>query len=220
MGTDVLQSAWLASLQLLNHQTSRSGDQELRVTHSGQDAIPSSAPTLWGATREVLLTGETAPVVLGPCQGWIRVWEAGLGGLACGQKRDLLRSGHGQRPPHPFVLSRWPGAHFGRLLGPSTPSRAGSSTWCPGWWPFPPVCSAGFSLIISSIRVSPGGGEGGIPPGCRCSKEEAIPLRTGHDVGPRSREPAPGALVPGFWPDSQCLPPACHLPSLFPMKGT
>lgn len=125
MGTDVLQSAWLASPQLLNHQTSRSGDQELRVTHSGQDAIPSSAPTLWGGTREVLLTGEIAPVVLGPCQGWTRVCEAGLGGLACGQKRDLLRSGHGQRPPHPFVLSRWPGAHSGRLLGPSTPSLQG-----------------------------------------------------------------------------------------------
>ncbi|XP_059263369.1 voltage-gated purine nucleotide uniporter SLC17A9 isoform X3 [Mustela nigripes] len=31
--------------------------------------------------------------------------------------------------------------------------RAGSSTWCRGWWRFPPVCSAGFCLIILSIRV-------------------------------------------------------------------
>ncbi|XP_058989219.1 voltage-gated purine nucleotide uniporter SLC17A9 isoform X5 [Mustela lutreola] len=30
--------------------------------------------------------------------------------------------------------------------------RAGSSTWCLGWWRFPPVCSAGFCLIILSIR--------------------------------------------------------------------
>ncbi|XP_053429399.1 solute carrier family 17 member 9 isoform X5 [Nycticebus coucang] len=30
---------------------------------------------------------------------------------------------------------------------------AGSSTWCPGWWQFLPVCSAGFSLIISSVRL-------------------------------------------------------------------
>ncbi|XP_047601489.1 solute carrier family 17 member 9 isoform X3 [Lutra lutra] len=29
----------------------------------------------------------------------------------------------------------------------------GSSTWCPGWWRFPPVCSAGFCLTILSIRV-------------------------------------------------------------------
>ncbi|XP_044926492.1 solute carrier family 17 member 9 isoform X9 [Mustela putorius furo] len=29
---------------------------------------------------------------------------------------------------------------------------AGSSTWCRGWWRFPPVCSAGFCLIILSIR--------------------------------------------------------------------
>ncbi|XP_032205980.1 solute carrier family 17 member 9 isoform X7 [Mustela erminea] len=29
----------------------------------------------------------------------------------------------------------------------------GSSTWCLGWWRFPPVCSAGFCLIILSIRV-------------------------------------------------------------------
>ncbi|XP_032734708.1 solute carrier family 17 member 9 isoform X3 [Lontra canadensis] len=31
--------------------------------------------------------------------------------------------------------------------------RVGSSTWCPGWWRFPPVCSAGFCLTILSIRV-------------------------------------------------------------------
>ncbi|XP_045433230.1 solute carrier family 17 member 9 isoform X5 [Pipistrellus kuhlii] len=30
---------------------------------------------------------------------------------------------------------------------------AGSSTWCPGWWRFLPVCSVGFSLTISSVRV-------------------------------------------------------------------
>ena len=122
VGTRVLQPGWLHP----SRPTTRPpGEQELQVTHSGQDAIPSSAPTLWGATRELLLTGETAPVVLGPCQGRIRVWEARLGGLACGQRRDLLLSGHGQRPPHPFVLSRGPGAHSGRLLGPSTPSLQG-----------------------------------------------------------------------------------------------
>ncbi|XP_069402844.1 voltage-gated purine nucleotide uniporter SLC17A9 isoform X3 [Ovis canadensis] len=38
------------------------------------------------------------------------------------------------------------------LRRPSPAPRAGSSTWCPGWWPFPPVCSAGFSPTISSIR--------------------------------------------------------------------
>lgn len=115
---------------------------------------------------------------------------------------------------HPTPLSS-PGGQVPTLdasyVPPLPPSRAGSSTWCPGWWPFLPVCSAGFSLTISSIRVSPGGGEGGISPGCHCSKEEASPLRTSHDVGPRSREPALGALVPGFQPDSQWLPPACHL---------
>ena len=32
--------------------------------------------------------------------------------------------------------------------------------WCLGWWQFRPVYSAGFSLIISSIRVSPREGTG------------------------------------------------------------
>ncbi|XP_053527307.1 solute carrier family 17 member 9 isoform X2 [Artibeus jamaicensis] len=39
---------------------------------------------------------------------------------------------------------------------PSPAPRAGSSTWCPGWWQSQPVCSAGFSLTTSSVRVSPG----------------------------------------------------------------
>ncbi|XP_053429395.1 solute carrier family 17 member 9 isoform X2 [Nycticebus coucang] len=39
------------------------------------------------------------------------------------------------------------------LRKPSPTPRAGSSTWCPGWWQFLPVCSAGFSLIISSVRL-------------------------------------------------------------------
>ncbi|XP_073861762.1 voltage-gated purine nucleotide uniporter SLC17A9 isoform X9 [Macaca fascicularis] len=37
---------------------------------------------------------------------------------------------------------------------PSPTPRVGSSTWCLGWWRFLPVYSAGFSLIISSIRVT------------------------------------------------------------------
>jgi hypothetical protein len=32
--------------------------------------------------------------------------------------------------------------------------------WYPGWWQFLPVCSVGFFLTTSSIRVSPGGGRG------------------------------------------------------------
>lgn len=35
--------------------------------------------------------------------------------------------------------------------------------------------------------------------------------------GPESQ---PWGLLPGSQPDSQWLPPACLLPSLFPVKGT
>lgn len=57
----------------------------------------------------------------------------------------------------------------------------------------------------------PWGRGGGIPPGCHCSKEEASPLRTSHDVGPRFREPALGALVPNSLTANGCLQAASSL---------
>nr|XP_031543494.1 solute carrier family 17 member 9 isoform X5 [Vicugna pacos] len=79
---------------------------------------------------------------------------------------------------------------------------AGSSTWCPGWWPFLLVCSAGFSLTVSSVRVT-----GPLPCGSSCSGisvniQDLAPSCAGFLFGVANTA---GALAGERWARAPCL---------------
>ncbi|XP_036915939.1 solute carrier family 17 member 9 isoform X2 [Sturnira hondurensis] len=114
-----------------------------------------------GSQIGTLVTGAVGSLLL-DCCGWPSIFYLS-GGLtllwACYVYRYLL-SKQG-RPSFPSSLQPAPSSSCCPGCPPSSgrPSpapRAGSSTWCPGWWRSQPVCSAGFSLTTSSVRVSPG----------------------------------------------------------------
>lgn len=93
------------------------------VTRTQGGPAPPAQPCLGAGSHEGLGLQETVLVDLG-LVGTVRV-TVGVAGRV--------------QPAGPCKLSP---------LTPPPPCRAGSSTWCPGWWPSPPVCSAGSSLTI------------------------------------------------------------------------
>ncbi|XP_037009446.2 solute carrier family 17 member 9 isoform X4 [Artibeus jamaicensis] len=148
--TGLLQGVYFPALTSLLSQ--KVPESERAFTYSAVGAGSQVGTLVTGAVGSLLLDWYGWPSVFYLSGGLTLLW-------VCYVYRYLLseqgRPSSPSCPPPAPSSSCCPGCppSSGR---PSPAPRAGSSTWCPGWWQSQPVCSAGFSLTTSSVRVSPG----------------------------------------------------------------
>ncbi|XP_064429521.1 voltage-gated purine nucleotide uniporter SLC17A9 isoform X3 [Mirounga angustirostris] len=145
--TGLLQGVYFPALTSLLSQKVR--ESERAFTYSAVGAGSQFGTLVTGAVGSLLLDWCGWPSVFYFSGGLTLLWVCYVDRYLLREKELILALGVlAQGAPVPrHTKVPW------RQLFRKPSVWVGSSTWCPGWWRFPPVCSAGFSLTILSIRV-------------------------------------------------------------------